>query len=345
MKRLALQFIQPYDVQVIEEPVPRPGPQQVLVRTIVSAISPGTELLVYRGLWPEGVAVDASIPALSGGFHYPVKYGYSAVGRVIDLGHDVDRGWLGRTVFAFNPHESHFLATPDNVVPVPDDLAPETAAFLPNMETAITFLLDGRPLIGENAAVVGQGVVGLLTTALLARFPLRCLATFDGIAARREASRALGAHIALDPTAADATGSLADAFQQAGGDGRADLTYELSGNPAALDLAIEITGFSGRIVVGSWYGAKRSEVNLGGSFHRSRMRIVSSQVSTLSPELTGRWTSTRRLDATLQMLRQIEVANLVTHRFPISQVAQAYDMLHSSPEQAIQVLLTYEGVQ
>lgn len=345
MKRLALQFTQPYVVRIVEEPIPQPGPKEVLVRTVVSAISPGTELLVYRGQWPDGLPVDASIAALSGGFQYPVKYGYSSVGRIVAVGPEVDAGWLERTVFAFNPHESHFVSALDHIIPVPEGLNPETAALLPNMETAVTFLLDGAPLIGENVAVVGQGIVGLLTTALLAKFPVACLATFDGLPSRREVSRSLGAHVALDPFADDALRSLTELFRRSGGDGRSDLTYELSGNPAALDQAIEITGFSGRIVVGSWYGAKRSEVNLGGSFHRSRIRIISSQVSTLAPELTGRWTASRRMEAALHMLRQLKAANLITHRFPISLAAQAYDMLDRSPEQAIQVLLTYEGLQ
>jgi len=302
-------------------------------------------MLVYRGQWPEGVPVDASIPALTGGFQYPLKYGYSAVGRIVAVGEDVDENWLDRTVFAFNPHESCFVADIDRVIPLPDGLPPEQAALLPNMETAITFVLDGSPLLGENVAVVGQGIVGLLATALLARFPLACLAAFDSFSLRREASLALGAHIALDPLDGENLSRITEQFQQSGGDGRSDLTYELSGNPAALDLAIAVTGFSGRVVIGSWYGAKRAAIDLGGHFHRSRMRLISSQVSTLSPDLSGRWNTSRRMKAALRMLTQINVANLITHRFPISQAAQAYDMLHSSPEQAIQVLLTYEGEQ
>jgi len=345
MQRLSLQFTKPYGVRLVEEPVPKPGPHQVLVRTLLSAISPGTELLVYRGQWPEGLPVDSSIPALAGGFQYPVKYGYSTVGLIVAIGPEVNADWLGRTVFAFNPHESHFVAAPENVIPLPDNVSPETAAFLPNMETAVTFLLDGHPRIGENVAVVGQGIVGLLTTALLARCPLACLATLDGIAARRDVSLSLGAHAALDPSTGHAPGDLMEIFQRSGSDGKADLTYELSGNPAALDLAIDITGFSGRIVIGSWYGAKRAETNLGGSFHRSRMTIVSSQVSTLSPALTGRWTTSRRMQVAVQMLRELNTADLITHRFPISQAALAYDMLDRSPDKAIQVLFTYEGMQ
>jgi len=342
MRRLALEFLKPYRVSVKEEPVAAPNPNQVLVETIVSAISPGTELLVYRGQWPDQLAVDDSIESLAGKFAYPLKYGYSAVGRVTAVGSEGLSGWLGRLVFSFNPHESAFVVSPDILVPLPESLAPETAAFLPNMETAVNFLMDGRPIIGERVLVLGQGVVGLLTTALLAGMPLSRLITVDGFALRREKSRALGADETLDPTDPDIRERLAELLALADATGGSDLTYEISGNPAALDLAVAATGFAGRIVIGSWYGAKRADVDLGGRFHRSRIRVYTSQVSTLSPEFTGRWTKTRRLDWALTMLAEVNPAPLITHRFPISRAAEAYSALDEHPDEAVQVLLTYE---
>jgi threonine dehydrogenase-like Zn-dependent dehydrogenase len=121
----------------------------------------------------------------------------------------------------------------------------------------------------------------------------------------------------------------------------ADLAYELSGSPAALDQAIAVTGFNGRIVIGSWYGQKRADLNLGGAFHRSRIRLISSQVSTLTPELSGRWTKSRRLAVAWAALREIDISRLITHRFPLVEAHQAYHMVDESPEQTIQVLLTY----
>jgi threonine dehydrogenase-like Zn-dependent dehydrogenase len=123
----------------------------------------------------------------------------------------------------------------------------------------------------------------------------------------------------------------------------ADLTYELSGNPDALEKAIEITGFNGRIVIGSHYGQKQVGLNLGRQFHRSRIRLISSQVSTISPEWTGRWTKHRRLQIAWQMLQHLRPAHLITHCFPLAQASRAYAMLDQHPEEAIQVVLTYEG--
>lgn len=337
MKRLSVYFAAPRRVEVREEDVSSPAPNQVLVKTLVSAISPGTELLFYRGQAPADIPVDETITSLAGNAHFPIKYGYAAVGRVFEVGPDAPTDWLDRLVFCFNPHESYFVAATNDLMPIPPDLSPEDAAFLPNMETAVNLVMDGQPVIGERVAVFGQGVVGLLTTALLSNFPLARLITLDGFAPRREKSLELGARASFDPAAQDAFDQLRAALDGAG----ADLTYELSGNLAALDQAIVATGFSGRVVIGSWYGQKRAALNLGGRFHRSRIRLISSQVSTIAPEWTGRWTKSRRFETAWRMIEQIKPAGLVTHRFAVGQAEQAYALLDEHPEQAIQVMFSY----
>lgn len=337
----AAYFAAPFTVEVREETLAPPAAGQVTVRTEVSAISPGTELLFYRGQVPADMAVDASIGALAGAVRYPLKYGYAAVGRVAVLGPDVDASWLGRRVFAFNPHESAFHAAPESLIPVPEALSAEGAAFLPNMETAVNLVLDGAPAVGEQVAVLGQGVVGLLTTALLARFPLAALVTLDRFPGRRDRSLAWGATASLDPAAEDAILQASARLQGDRSHAGADLVYELSGSPAALDDAIALAGFNGRIVVGSWYGTKRAAVDLGGRFHRERLRLISSQVSTIAPEWSGRWSKGRRLAWAVEMLAQVRPAALITHRFPIEQAAEAYRLLDEAPSEAIQVVLTY----
>ena len=335
MKRLCLLFTAPNKVVIQEEELTAPGTGQVLVRTELSAISPGTEMLIYRGDFPGDLAVDETINSLPGAFTYPMRYGYSAVGRVIALGPDVDPAWEGRLVFSFQPHASHYIAGTETVMLVPEGLSSEQACFLPNMETAVNFLMDGAPLLGERVVVFGQGIVGLLTTSLLARFPLGCLVTLDRFARRRQASLSAGASASLDPAAEDIDEQLHQLL------GEADLIYELSGASAALNQAIRLTGFSGRVVIGSWYGTKRVELDLGGSFHRSRIRLISSQVSSLSPELSGRWDKARRFSLTWQMIAKTDPDRWITHRFPLNRAAEAYEMLDQSPQEAIQVLLTY----
>ncbi len=341
MNRQSLYFTAPRQVEVRTEPLPAGKPGQVLVRALLSAISPGTEMLIYRGEAPAGMAADAVIPDLSGTLAYPLKYGYSLVGEVIDVAEGADRAWLGRRVFAFHPHESHFWADPAALHPLPPEVSPEDAVFLPNMETAVNFLQDAAPLIGEQAAVFGQGVVGLLTAALLARTPLAQLITLDPLPLRRELSLAMGADISLDPGAPDILDQLAHHLRRHDPAGRADLAFELSGAPPALQQAIDITGFAGRVLIGSWYGKKQVALDLGGAFHRSRIRLISSQVSTLAPALTGRWTKARRLQAAWEWLSRLHPAELITERLPISQAPRAYALLSKHPDEHLQIIFTY----
>ncbi len=330
--RQSLIFVAPRAVEVREEPMPAPSGAELLVQTLVSAISAGTELLVYRGEVPGDMALDAQISGLTDRFAFPVKYGYSTVGRVVAVGADADAGWLDRIVFSLHPHESHFVARADELEPVPPGIGAEAATLFAGMETAVTLLLDGRPLVGERVAVFGQGMVGLLTTSLLARFPLAELVTLDTRPARRRLSATLGADRSVDPAT------------EGGSEGDFDLTYELSGNPAALDGAIRWTGFDGRVVIGSWYGKRRADLDLGGAFHRSRITLKSSQVSTIDPQRSGRWTSQRRRELAWRMLAQVDVERLVTHRFALADAADAYELLDSPSHDAIQVLLAYESV-
>ena len=337
MNSTAVYFTAPGRLELREEPVPDPGRGQVMVQSEVSAISAGTEMLIYRGQFPREPA-EAN-DQISGDLHYPLCYGYASVGRVAALGPGISRDWEGLRVFSFQPHRSRYLASPESLFPIPEGIEPDTAVFLPNMETAVNLVQDAQPLLGECALVLGQGVVGLLTASLLRQFPLGHLATADRYELRRSASKELGADAVLDPTFGD-FGSAALASLPASTPGY-DFSVELSGNPSALDDAIALTMFSGRIIIGSWYGEKRAPVDLGGKFHRSRIRLISSQVSTISPELSGRWSKARRFELAWDALRQIRPDKWITHRFPVTEAAEAYRVLDESPEQAIQVVLRY----
>lgn len=334
MKRSSLVFVAPRQIELREEILPPGQPGQVLVRALVSAISAGTEMLIYRGEAPDDLPADAAIAALSGPLTFPLSYGYSLVGEVIETGPGVDPAWAGRQVFVFHPHQSHLWADVTDLHPLPAGVGVEDAVFLPSVETAINFLHDGAPLAGDRVVVFGQGVVGLLTTALLARLPLAQLVTLDRYPLRRRWSRELGAHTDL-PTDADLSPLL--------GPDAADLVYELSGAPAALDQAIAATGYGGRVVIGSWYGRKRVDLDLGGVFHRQRIHLIGSQVSTIAPELRGRWDKARRLAFAWQMLSELRPARLISHRFPLTQAAAAYALCDRQPESALQVILDWGG--
>ncbi len=329
MKRKTMFFTAPRQVEIREDVLPALGADDVLVETICSAISAGTEMLVYRGQIPhESNAVDA----ISSGLNYPTAFGYACVGRVIEHGSHVDPKWAGRLIFSFQAHTSHFISAPESLILIPETFSAETACFLPNMETAVNLIQDAAPILGEKVLVLGQGVVGLLTASLLKEFPLGSLITADHF----ELRRAL-----LELQSIDS--SQPDFIQQAReilGEG-ADLTFELSGSPSALNSAITLTRFSGRIVIGSWYGEKRAPIDLGHTFHHSRIKMISSQVSTIAPELSSRWDKMRRFDVAWDALKRIQPQKWITHRFPIEEAADVYHLLDEHPEQVVQIIFNY----
>jgi 2-desacetyl-2-hydroxyethyl bacteriochlorophyllide A dehydrogenase len=334
VRRRALVFAAPRRVEIVDEELAAPAAGQALVRARVSAVSAGTERLVYRGELPRDRPLDESLPALAGApFSYPARYGYAAVGEVAAVGDGVAAAWLGRRVFALAPHGSAFVASVAELVEVPAGVDAERAALFASMETAVNLVLDGAPGLGARVAVVGQGVVGLLATSLLARFPLAALVVVEPLPARARRALAFGATAAVADVAA---------ARAALGSGGADVTFELSGDPAALDGALALTGREGRVVVGSFYGARRAPVDLGAHFHRGRLTVASSQVSHLAPGLTGRWDRARRAAATWDALARVDIASLVTHRFALGRADEAYALLDAGAPEALQVLLTYE---
>ncbi|RAW45001.1 oxidoreductase [Halorubrum sp. 48-1-W] len=330
-----LRFTGPRTVEVESFQAPTPAADEVRVRTTVSAISSGTERLVYRGEAPTDLPADPALESFDGDLSFPLSYGYAAVGEVDAAGDAVDPGWHGRRVFAFEPHASAFTASPERLQPVPEGITDAQAALFPTVETAVNFLMDGNPRIGERVGVFGQGMVGLATTALLADSSASELVTVDACDARRERSERLGADRSLPP-GADAV----DRLREGDPPGR-DLVYELSGAPAALDDAIAAAGYDGRVVVGSWYGTKPAELALGGNFHRGRIAVESSQVSTIEPALRGRWSLERRREVAWDRLARIDLDPILTHRIPLAEAGDAYELLEEQPEEAVGVLLTY----
>jgi len=325
-------FTEPYKVEIREQELPSPVDDQILIQTTVSAISSGTELLFYTGQQPSDMKLDGSISSLPGLAGYPVSYGYSLVGKIVEAGPAVDPGLLGRKAFAFHPHATHALVRLAEAVILPESLDDSDAVFFPNMETAVNLVMDGAPVIGERVAVLGLGVIGLLTGSLLSGFPLASLHGIDTSAFRRR--------MAMQQGLWACHGNAAEALSPDNPDGF-DLVYELTGNPAALDAALSLCGFNSRLCIGSWYGTKTHTVSLGGDFHRNRINLFSNQVSTIAPAFSGRWSKPRRADVAWHKVESMKPGNLITHRIPFKQCASAYTLIHGGTDTLLQVVFAY----
>ncbi len=315
----ALWFVASRAAELRPEIVSPPGPGEVRVRTVVSAPSPGTEMLVYRGEAPPNLALD--LPTLEGSFAFPIKYGYAAVGRVLDSGPAVEQLAPGDLVFVHHPHQDLFTVAAGLPVRLPEEsVSPERALFAANLETALNVVHDAPLRLGETALVFGAGVVGLLVAQLLRMAGARQVLVVEPLASRRRLALAVGADEALE-TGED----LKERVLEATGGRGADVAVEASGAGAALRAATELVAGDGTVVVASWYGTKPVTLNLGGRFHRKRIRLRSSQVGRVNPELAPRWDRTRRTKAVLGLLEDpgLRLESLISHRFAFSEAPLA----------------------
>ena len=324
-----VRFVAPYRVEVGEVAVPEPADGELLVRTEVSGISGGTEMLAYRGEVDPRLPRDETLGALGGTFAYPFEYGYSAVGTV-----ELSRGTVpeGARVFAFHPHQDVFVISERDVIPL-DGLEPRRATLLPLVETALQACLDAGARLGEPVVVLGLGCVGALTAALLARAGARVIGSEP-----REARRRAAEHLGVEAIAPE---SLAAAVEQLT-DGRGvPLVVEASGRPEVLVAALGLLAHEGTALVCSWYGTKPVPLPLGAEFHRRRLTIRSTQVSTVPSALAARWDRERRRAAARALLAELPVESLATHEFPFQRASEAYAAVAREEPDLIHAALWY----
>lgn len=269
-------------VELREEVIPPPGAGEVRVKTLYSAISRGTEALVFGGRIPAGEFERMRAPFMAGDFPFPVKYGYAAVGQ-IENGSDALRG---KNIFALYPHQAAFNLPTGAVVPLPDDVPPLRAVLAANMETALNGVWDAAPGPADRIAVVGAGVVGSLVAYLCGRIPGADVTLVDINPGRAELAGRLGVGFA-EPTNARAD---------------CDLVVHASGSPDGLRTALELAGDEATVLEMSWYGDAPVTAMLGGPFHSRRLRLISSQVGRVAPSHRPRWTHGRRLAAAIALL-------------------------------------------
>ena len=297
----------------------------MLLRTIYSGISTGTELLAYRGQLDPGLPIDETIGALGGTFRYPFQYGYSCVAVVEQTRSSVRRGDV---VFVFHPHEDLIVTAGGAVIPLGSVDARE-ATLYPYVETALQIALDAGAVLGDTVVVFGLGVVGTLTSVLLQRAGARVVAV-DPQADRREVAARIGVPAAAPD---DLTTALDDA--------RVPLVIESSGNPDALRQALPLLAHEGTALVASWYGTKAVTLPLGQEFHRRRLTIRSSQVSTIPAWLADRWDVDRRRRHAVELLDELPLSALATHTFTFEDAADAYRALDAGEPGLVHAALRY----
>lgn len=258
------------------ETLPPVAKDRLLVRTIATGVSRGTESLVFAGRVPASQYAAMRAPLMAGDFPFPVKYGYCAVGVTP----------AGSRVFVLHPHQDVFLAPAPMCVPVPDAVPSHRAVLAANMETAVNILWDAAPLAGEHSLVIGAGAIGLLTASLLARIPGAVVTVTDIDPSRAALAQRFGCRFAAPD---DAPGDQ-------------ELIVHASASEAGLRLALDRAAFEARILEASWYGDRAPSVPLGEAFHARRLRLIASQVGAVAPPMRGRRTYAQRLSLALDLL-------------------------------------------
>ena len=301
-----------------------PGEHDVVVRTLYSGISRGTEALVFAGRVPRSEWERMRAPFQRGDFPAPVKYGYASVGRV-ERGPD---GLAGRTVFVLHPHQTRFVVPAAAAHLVPEGVPAGRAVLAANLETAINGIWDARPHVGDRIAVIGAGTVGCLVAWL--------------------ASRIAGCEVQLvdvNPRRAAIAEALRVRFEEPQSAARdADVVIHASGTPAGLELALEVAGVEATIVELSWFGDQEVRLPLGAAFHARRLTIASSQVGRVAPAQRPRWDTRRRMQLALSLLRHPELDALITSESAFEELPEVMEHLSSAPGDAICHRVRYSNV-
>jgi 2-desacetyl-2-hydroxyethyl bacteriochlorophyllide A dehydrogenase len=324
-------------VELLTEAVPPPGDGEITVQTIVSLISAGTEMKYYRG--HADPSADLGYPAGIGGAGFPARFAYLCSGRVIEAGPGA-RYRPDDLVFVRHPHQDVFTTAVDQnseralAVGLPREMDPEVGMFLNLAEVAVTALLDVPVALGDVVVVFGQGVVGLLVAQLARRMAGRLLVV-DPLPMRRDLARALGVEAAVAPDEVEEA-------VRAASDGRgADVVFEASGAPGALQQAIRVAGREGTIGVVSFYGDRPVDLILTPEFHIGRQKIVSTMVGGFNPLLRPRWDFRRRTRTAIELLPGLHTAAMITHRIPFERAPEAFRLLDERPGDVLAIALTY----
>ena len=272
--------------------VPEPGPDEVLVRTLRTGVSRGTETLVFRGGVPPNQYDVMRAPFQEGDFPGPVKYGYLNVG-VVEAG---PAALVGRIVFCLYPHQTRYVVPAAAVTVVPDGVPPARAVLAGAVETAVNAMWDAGPLIGDRVAVVGGGMIGCCVTRLLARMPGVRVTLVDVDRSRADLAAALGAEFAVP--------------EEVSGD--RDLVVHASATSAGLQTALDLLAIEGTVLDLSWYGDAPVGISLGGAFHSRRLTIRASQVGMVSPSRRGSRSTADRLALAMELLQDSAFDALLT---------------------------------
>jgi 2-desacetyl-2-hydroxyethyl bacteriochlorophyllide A dehydrogenase len=340
-----VRFSAPNKAEIVDVDDPTAGAGEVVVETLYSGISAGTELTGYRGSNPYATRTWQPDERLfmagqSEDFYPKDAWGYEEVGRVAAVGAGADPALVGKLVWGTWGHRSSVALPAAHVSEriLPADTRPVTGIFSEIGAIALNAILDADIHVGETVVVFGAGVPGQIV-AQLARLNGARVVVVDLVASRRELAKRLGASTVLDPVADDVAACVRQLTDNRG----ADVVIEMSGSYFALHEATRTAAYSSRVVVAGFFQGPATPVRLGEEFHHNRIALIGSQISGVEPGLSHRWDKLRMSRTVFELERtgRLRLADLITHTMPAREAPAAFSMLDTAPEEALQVVLDY----
>lgn len=314
-------------VAAIEQaPMPPLGDNDVLIQTLMSGISRGTESLVFAGKVPDSEAARMRCPYQSGAFSFPVSYGYALVGEVIETGSHVDDLVQGNMVFALHPHQSHAVIDASHATIIPDTVPKNRAILAANMETALNAFWDSEATSRDKVCIIGAGVVGLLTAYLVRIKTNTNVAIIDIDETKRGVAETLGLSF---HTPDEAPGDYT-------------IVFHTSASAAGLESAISLSAFEASIIEMSWYGDKEISVRLGGAFHSQRLKLISSQVGHVSPSRRKDTSYAQRMDEAISLLNDPVLDALLEDEIAFKELPQHLNRILGPNSNVLCQVVDYE---
>jgi threonine dehydrogenase-like Zn-dependent dehydrogenase len=312
----ALRITAPSEAAVMDCPEPTLTPDGVLVRARCTAISVGTEMRQYR---------DERVAQNPAGF--PRANGYSMVGLIEAVGAEVAGLTVGQRVFVMMPHDALVVVPSGQVYSVPDGAPDAQAVFTTLCEIGLHALRRGSPSLGENVAIIGQGIIGLATLAVARAWGLRTIA-LDLDTRRLAYARAMGADLVVNPRDADYEARIA-AF--CGPEG-VDLVVEAASSWRAIQTAYRIVRPRGCISVVARHTDVPDFNPIEDGMMTKEVLFTTSYahpVMDAPPDLL-RWTRPRDNQLLLEMFGKgrIDIGPAITHRIAPEEIPAIYQRLH-----------------
>jgi len=325
---------------------------QVRIQTMFSGISHGTEMNVYRGAAPffnkknDGEYRLFSAANENEKWIYPVRscdpgvwyMGYSNVGKVIEVGKDVHMLLIGDVVYSSSPHQSQVIVDENNAIRLPEGIKPEHGIFFTNLMTTFNGILDTKIKLGDTVAVSGLGVLGQLLIQMTKMSGAFQVFGIDLFEKRLITAKENGADKVFNPKRCE---DIALEIRKLTNKKGTDAVIEVTGNQAALQEAIRIAAPDTTVTALGWYQGACKSLNLSEEFHHNRVTIRSSQTCYIQPEISHMWTFERKQQTCLALLKKLQMDNLITHRIPFDNIADAYHLIDENTEEVIQAMITY----